>query len=179
MNKTEIKKYCKRSIIVEAAQFDGTVESLNMISEWSGATLFTSDGGVKINPGDWMIRGIQGEFYRCEAEIFKRTYGTPQNKLISDDFRKEMLNIYHGFDEARRTGRSYGQALAIIGSAMQRPGTPVFIHDHSGNQNGDKVLTSKVFAIIEKLQLKNFKMERDGARKFCLIYEIFEVKKDK
>ena len=195
-HKTKIKKYCKRSILVEAAQFDGTTESIKTISRWPEAvpkpdikfvtpdinglhatdvTLFTSNGGVNINPGDWIIKGIQGEFYRCEPEVFNLTYGTAQNMLISEDFRKEMASVYHHFDEARRTGRSYGQALAIISSAMQRPGTPVNIIDHSGTKAGNRETTSQVFDILEKLQLKNFKIERIDFYKFCLIYEIFKA----
>ena len=25
-------------------------------------------------PGDWIIRGVNGEFYPCKADIFAKTY---------------------------------------------------------------------------------------------------------
>ena len=26
------------------------------------------------DPGDWIIKGVQGEFYPCKPEIFEKTY---------------------------------------------------------------------------------------------------------
>jgi hypothetical protein len=34
----------------------------------------TLEGGHIVCPGDWIIRGVQGEFYPCKDEIFKLTY---------------------------------------------------------------------------------------------------------
>lgn len=29
---------------------------------------------VKAKPGDWIIKGVAGEFYPCKPHIFKETY---------------------------------------------------------------------------------------------------------
>lgn len=34
----------------------------------------TLDGTMTADMGDWVIRGIQGEFYTCKPDIFARTY---------------------------------------------------------------------------------------------------------
>lgn len=34
----------------------------------------TLEGGHWVNPGDYVIRGVQGEFYPCKPDIFEATY---------------------------------------------------------------------------------------------------------
>ncbi|RLG25219.1 hypothetical protein DRN76_03025 [Methanosarcinales archaeon] len=34
----------------------------------------TLEGNHHVSDGDWIIRGIAGEFYPCKAEIFEKTY---------------------------------------------------------------------------------------------------------
>lgn len=34
----------------------------------------TLEGRMYIKPGDYIIRGVKGELYGCDAEIFKETY---------------------------------------------------------------------------------------------------------
>lgn len=34
----------------------------------------TLEGHMQIKPGDWLIKGIRGEFYPCKPEIFEVTY---------------------------------------------------------------------------------------------------------
>jgi len=29
---------------------------------------------MQANPGDYIIRGVEGEFYPCNSEIFEKTY---------------------------------------------------------------------------------------------------------
>lgn len=43
--------------------FDGTV----LVVE-------TLEGDMRANAGDWIIRGVQGEFYPCKPDIFAATY---------------------------------------------------------------------------------------------------------
>ena len=43
---------------------------------WDEEQLFIStlEGEMAVAPGDWIIRGIQGEFYPCRPDIFAATY---------------------------------------------------------------------------------------------------------
>ena len=34
----------------------------------------TLEGGHIIQPGDWLIEGVEGEFYPCKPDIFEKTY---------------------------------------------------------------------------------------------------------
>jgi hypothetical protein len=34
----------------------------------------TLEGDMKVSLGDWVIRGVQGEFYPCKPDIFAATY---------------------------------------------------------------------------------------------------------
>lgn len=34
----------------------------------------TLEGEIKASPGDWIIKGVNGEFYPCKPDIFAKTY---------------------------------------------------------------------------------------------------------
>ena len=34
----------------------------------------TLEGDMYVSPGDWIIKGIKGEFYPCKPDIFSATY---------------------------------------------------------------------------------------------------------
>ena len=37
----------------------------------------TLEGEMHASPGDWIIKGVQGEFYPCKPDIFEATYQKP------------------------------------------------------------------------------------------------------
>ena len=75
-------KFRKKPVIIEAVQFDGTLRSTDplMIPECSqelGSDTLqipTLEGVMTARPGDWIIKGVKGEFYPCKPDIFKATY---------------------------------------------------------------------------------------------------------
>lgn len=73
----------KKSVIVEAVQWNGnnTQEILdfcngNCVEKARGAYLYvtTLEGGHIASVGDYIIKGIKGEFYPCKPDIFEKTY---------------------------------------------------------------------------------------------------------
>ncbi len=77
----------KKPIVIEAVQFDGTIEGHQQIEAFVGEELGSSvssharcviiptpEGDLCASPGDWVIRGIQGEYYPCKPDIFAATY---------------------------------------------------------------------------------------------------------
>lgn len=34
----------------------------------------TLEGGHIVTPGDWIIKGVKGEFYPCKPDVFAKTY---------------------------------------------------------------------------------------------------------
>jgi hypothetical protein len=81
-----IKKYVKRPITIEALQWDGenrrdlwdfcSLAYFNTDFETGELKLFirTLEGAMEASKGDYIIKGIQGEFYACKPDIFKLTY---------------------------------------------------------------------------------------------------------
>lgn len=73
-------KYRKKPIIVDAIQWNGenTKEIINFVGEVdevnSGLLIFTLEGVMTASVGDYIIRGINGEFYPCKPDIFEKTY---------------------------------------------------------------------------------------------------------
>lgn len=49
-------------------------------ARWSGDALLIStlEGEMRANAGDWIIKGVQGEFYPCKPDIFVATYEAVQ-----------------------------------------------------------------------------------------------------
>jgi len=37
-------------------------------------TIWTLEGTMDARPGDWIIKGVKGEFYPCKPDIFEATY---------------------------------------------------------------------------------------------------------
>ncbi len=38
------------------------------------AVIKTLEGDMRAQPGDWIIRGVKGEYYPCKPDIFEQTY---------------------------------------------------------------------------------------------------------
>ena len=76
-----IKKFRKKPIIIEALQ--NLPINIEEIKEWlkgkyeikwGHLVIKTIEGEMTCNDGDWIIKGIKGEFYPCKPEIFEQTY---------------------------------------------------------------------------------------------------------
>jgi hypothetical protein len=67
----------------------------NHICEKCGRTMFThgwidiSGEGLKVCPGDWIIMGVQGEYYPCKPDIFEATYERIEDNLIEENSEKK------------------------------------------------------------------------------------------
>lgn len=45
----------------------------------------TLEGVMRVMPGDWVIKGVRGEFYPCKPSIFDATYeAVPSGKGVSE-----------------------------------------------------------------------------------------------
>ena len=36
--------------------------------------LMTSEGAMRVSKQDWVIRGVNGEFYPCKPDVFEKSY---------------------------------------------------------------------------------------------------------
>ncbi|HWF62927.1 MAG TPA: hypothetical protein VN666_21825 [Nitrospira sp.] len=76
-------KFRKKPVVIEAVQFTGRNDAEVMAfcpiavdPEDRGPSLIipTLEGNHKALPGDWIIKGVKGEFYPCKPDIFAATY---------------------------------------------------------------------------------------------------------
>ena len=84
-------QYRKKPVVIEARQWDGSVDSYKEITEapeFAGMAcnmlydgkqvasfdIVTLEGVHIVTPGDYIIRGVKGEFYPCKPDIFAATY---------------------------------------------------------------------------------------------------------
>lgn len=91
-----VKQYRKKPVVIEAVQLDN-INAPDVV-RWIGedkakmelesdtayqagkappvfsVTIKTLEGDMKAMPGDYVIRGVNGEFYPCKPDIFAKTY---------------------------------------------------------------------------------------------------------
>lgn len=82
--------YRKRPVIIQARKYEGEPEDLVAIYDWvrdgvgdagiemdryTGDLLIrTLEGTMRCTYGDWVIKGVNNEFYPCKDDIFHKTY---------------------------------------------------------------------------------------------------------
>lgn len=76
-------KYRKKPVTIEAIQWTGSnvdemkdfVNDAGIISFCTGELLIkTLEGTMLAREGDYIIQGVNGEFYPCKPDIFEKTY---------------------------------------------------------------------------------------------------------
>ena len=85
--------YRKKPVEVEARQLDKSdYRGVQDIAKWSGGVdlwgfeidhappgakllrITTLEGTMYADDGDWIVRGVKGEFYPCKPDTFEATY---------------------------------------------------------------------------------------------------------
>ena len=76
-----IKKWKKKPVVVEAIQYTGLnrIECLTFIGpnfdeDLSYPNVQTLEGNMKVSVGDYIIRGVKGEYYPCKPDVFASSY---------------------------------------------------------------------------------------------------------
>ncbi len=76
------KKYRKKPVVVEAVRYEGDVQEIvdfvgiheTEMDEQIKLYIKTLEGDMLVSHGDYVIKGVQGEFYPCKPDIFQQTY---------------------------------------------------------------------------------------------------------
>ena len=83
-----IQKYRKKPVVIEAIQYIG-LENIDEVQKFVGdnLTIYTNkdnfpialyiqtlEGDMCASYGDYIIKGVNGEFYPCKPDIFEKTY---------------------------------------------------------------------------------------------------------
>ena len=96
-------QYRKKPVTIEAIRFDGDTQAMSEVARWCGGRVRseakasyrtdvaywldvpTLEGVVTANRGDYVIKGVQGEFYPCKPGIFEATYEPIAEPTASSD----------------------------------------------------------------------------------------------
>lgn len=119
----------------------------------AGAPLFsltipTLEGDMTALPGDYIVKGVNGEFYPCKPDIFKKTY------TKSSDIG-EISDGYHTFNELYRYRMLYNAAFF---NALAKEGSIKMCKSRK-HSDGEKCFGSDdwfiVMAILPTGQISN------------------------
>ena len=94
-----VMKYRKKPVVIEAFKYDGDLKGADgkyYVPDWAvnafedgimyystiqfdsvdGDELYidTLEGPHHVSVGDYVIRGVKGEFYPCKPDVFEQTY---------------------------------------------------------------------------------------------------------
>lgn len=91
-------RYRKKPVVIEAWQLGGgkpMPQWLNEAIVTHGVTVFpgshggissmaivTLEGSLVASLGSWIIRGVKGELYPCDDEIFRMTYDEERGDIV-------------------------------------------------------------------------------------------------
>lgn len=74
-------KFRKKPVVIDAVQFNGknfdeieTFVGGDASVKGSEVIIATLEGAMHCSLGDWIIKGVKGEFYPCKPDIFAATY---------------------------------------------------------------------------------------------------------
>lgn len=79
-------KFRKKPVVIEADRL--TPDNINELEVWCGGSIKgtrlhilqrcidvqTLEGEMRANMGDWIVKGVEGEFYPVKDSIFTSTY---------------------------------------------------------------------------------------------------------
>jgi len=116
-------KYRKKPVIIEAVQFDGLnpTEIKDFVGENCEVEIYdnkvtppiariiihTLEGDMEVSKGDFVIKGVKGEFYPCKPDIFEQTYESVENQdslaleEAAEEFYDNTFDELGGFAETR------------------------------------------------------------------------------
>jgi len=78
-----MSKYRKKPVVIEAERYNGGFDGAKNIKEFlnceykiskDSIIIKTLEGNMTAQLGDWIIKGLKGEFYPCKPDIFEQTY---------------------------------------------------------------------------------------------------------
>lgn len=84
-----VQKFRKKPVVIEAAWWSLSMDDSHLggLHRWldaggakwtpagdGGLNIETLEGTMRADDGDWIIKGVKGEFYPCKPGIFAATY---------------------------------------------------------------------------------------------------------
>ena len=73
-------RYKTKPVEIEAVEYTGvmTSELANFCNQFgltgNGLVITTLEGRMLVSPGDFVVKGLRGEFYPCKPDVFHKKY---------------------------------------------------------------------------------------------------------
>ena len=127
LNVEEIKSFVGDKCEIEIHDGAWNVGAGPVVAE---VIIHTLEGDMHVSKGDYIIKGVQGEFYPCKPDIFHETYEEVPNKVMEDRIPKSKgpmdlwtldgLKEYHKIldDAERNKARRDIAAMLLTGSMV-------------------------------------------------------------
>jgi len=104
-NVSKSHKYRKLPVVIDAMQLPPAEEDAseelkaflhemkeNWESEYGGyVVIHTLEGDMVAKPGDWIIRGVNGEYYPCANDVFQKTYVVAWETTMTQERLDEII----------------------------------------------------------------------------------------
>lgn len=86
-------KYTKKPVTIESVQWTGNnwqeiqrfVPDAVRVIDMNGLRVKTLEGELNVSKGDYIIKGVRGEFYPCKPDIFKQTYSPVEEATVKPE----------------------------------------------------------------------------------------------
>jgi hypothetical protein len=130
-------KFRKKPVVIEAVQWNG--DNLAQLQDWGAPVtiLPATDmqslivGTLEDGPNceavhvatmhDWIIKGVNGEFYPCKPDIFAKTYDDAEPKPIERPTIAELERILQRDDDVEIEILPNGEVRAKDSGAVEKP----------------------------------------------------------
>lgn len=97
-------KYRKKPVVIEAIKYEkehidraldfcNNNENLQYNPEDNEYYIHTLEGDMKVSDGDYIIKGINGEFYPCKPDIFEKTYEKLEEEIQNNKTKKFKISF--------------------------------------------------------------------------------------
>ena len=103
-----MQKFVKKPVVIEAVEYNGAnKEEIEAFIGKKLDTIYTElkeplelkiptlEGDMKVSKGDYVIKGVKGEFYPCKPDIFKQSYNIVEenNGILTEGEKRVRTNF--------------------------------------------------------------------------------------
>lgn len=139
-NNDEIKDFAGDSVKIEVIR-EGDAD--NGIPPSVDCSIETLEGVMKANVGDYIIKGVNGEFYPCKQDIFEKTYDKADDSSVMR--LGDAIEVLKQGGTVRRSGWN-GKGLMVFKQAPAHIDSDIIPKTQSLPQSAkDLILKSEGF----------------------------------
>ena len=116
----------KKPVVIEAMLYRGeqdrhavrefviaAIDEVGINGSPHGLNIETLEGWLHVSPGDWIIKGVKGEFYPCKPDIFAATYEAASTVPVSAIARLIATAETH-LDASEHSRLSHENSLELL-----------------------------------------------------------------